>query len=322
MKRSLIASSVLFASICLSLFVSTSIDHGRYTTLGQITNAPLTDELDTDDSIDDLFDGLGDMAAEDTDTGSIASPPYTDTGIDPTVPANENDFDTTPLPTAEDQIQQESPAPIFYRNGKVVEVGPLISTEPETDTLDLEPAVLDPELETETDDTIIHPEDTSAPADDGSAIPDETQPENGEDGSTHFAAQLNELPIVPIAIGVIAILFTLFVVIWLMKRKKGKKIPQEPSNEGTGQLPPLDQSDRLKQALSTLEAEVANKEIPTDKTPEIVIPADADVVTEEQYPLPPKPPDQPEPTVSEPLKPASDPPADGTQLAQEPPKTL
>ncbi|MBU2213297.1 hypothetical protein KJ996_01535, partial [Patescibacteria group bacterium] len=216
MKRSLIASSVLFASICLSLFVSTSIDHGRYTTLGQITNAPLTDELDTDDSIDDLFDGLGDMAAEDTDTGSIASPPYTDTGIDPTVPANENDFDTTPLPTAEDQIQQESPAPIFYRNGKVVEVGPLISTEPETDTLDLEPAVLDPELETETDDTIIHPEDTSAPADDGSAIPDETQPENGEDGSTHFAAQLNELPIVPIAIGVIAILFTLFVVIWLM----------------------------------------------------------------------------------------------------------
>ena len=319
MKRSLIASSVLFASICLSLFVSTSIDHGRYTTLGQITNAPLTDELDTDDSIDDLFDGLGDITPEITDTGSTAPPTDTDTGIDPIVPANENDFDTTPLPIAEDQIQQEAPAPIFYRNGKVVEVGPLKSTEPEANPLDLEPAVLDPERETETDDTIIPPEDTSAPADDGSAVPDETQPENGENGSTHFAAQLNELPIVPIAIGVIAVLLTLFVVIWLMKRKKGKKIPQEPSNEGAGQLPPLDQSDRLKQALSTLEAEVATKEIPTDKQPEIVIPAN--VVTEEQFPLPPKPPDQPEPT-EPPLKQASEPHADGTHLAQEPPKTL
>ncbi|MBU0766848.1 hypothetical protein KKF55_03645 [Patescibacteria group bacterium] len=263
MKRPLVASSILFASICIAIFVSTNIDRGSpIMTLGQLIDDPFVDEFYSNDPFDDLGD-------------------YTDSGA--SIPTEQ----TVPTVPEQNTLQPSDPAPIFYRNGIKVQVtmpSAELEVDPPSPSSDILESPTDLEPETQTGNTILLPEDTFPPEDTEPIVSGDIQPEENE--FMHYASALEEWPIIPITVGAVAVLFALLAVLWLMKRKNVNSSIKEPiSEDGIGPRNPQIASERLKQALSTLEADESEKEMHKDKMPEVITPADV-IHEEATTPLP------------------------------------
>ncbi|MCF7844369.1 MAG: hypothetical protein K9M03_00890 [Kiritimatiellales bacterium] len=270
MKHSIFASSVLFASICITFVISTEIDRIGLSTQGQLSGDTIVDDIDVISA--DTGSGT-DIVTEDTGSGTNTEPddliPDTPAEPDPVVPV-------TPI------TQPSIPKPVFYRNGLPVEVVTPKVEEPEVEIPIETPEDIEPEVEdTETGsgDEVI-PSDNADPTD-GEEAPEGTQEEEKIE-LMHYASAVKQWPIIPIVVVTTIIALTLFGLIWFLNRKKvtdDATSSEEIGEDGIAKLAPQITSDRLKQALNTLESDQSERTIPINTGVEVVTPAD--VIEEE-----------------------------------------